>query len=167
MKKLLLIVFVCLSSVAFAQVEKGDFAATANFNYSSQKFDGADAMNTTTLNLRAGYFFTQNIEAGASLMIMGTGDITMTGFGPYAVYNFLTANGKMLPYVGANFYRMDMGIDAIDPINQIGGFGGLKYFLTEAVFVDGNLNYTSWLGDYDGSTLTFNLGIGINFGKLK
>lgn len=167
MKKLLLIAFVCLSTVAFAQVEKGDFNATANISYSSEKPEGGDAINVSQFGVRAGYYFTNNIEAGASLQVIGTGDVTMTGFGPYAVYNFLTSGGKFLPYVGANYYRYDMGIDGVDPIAQVGGFGGVKYFLTEAVNVDTSLNYTSWLGDLSGSSLRLNIGIGINFGRLK
>jgi hypothetical protein len=167
MKKLLLIVFLGLGTVAYAQVEKGDISATANISYQSDKPEGGDAINMTQFNIRGGYFFTNNIEAGASVLVIGTGDITMTGFGPYAVYNFLTSGGKFLPYVGANYFRFDMGLEGLDPIGQIGGFGGFKYFLTEAVNVDTSLNYTSWMGDYSGSSIRLNIGIGINFGKLK
>jgi hypothetical protein len=173
MKKLLLIVFLGFGTAAYAQVEKGDINATANVNFSSQKFkDFDDAMNMTNFNIRGGYYFTNNIEAGISFTISGTkmGDLidqTTVGYGPYAVYNFLTSDGKLLPDVGANFLHMDMGQEGIDPINQIGAFGGVKYFLTEVVNIDTNLNYTSWLGDIEGSSIILNVGIGINFGKLK
>ena len=173
MKKLLLFVFLGLGTAAYAQVEKGDINVTANVNFTSQKFkDFDEALNMTNFNIRGGYYFTNNLEAGVTFTISGTkfGDFvdqTSTGFGPYAVWNFLTSGGKMLPYVGANYLRMDMGQEGIDPINQIGGFGGVKYFLTEAVNIDTNINYTSWLGDIEGSSIIVNVGIGINFGKLK
>jgi hypothetical protein len=167
MKKILLVGLLAVSTATFAQVEKGDFNATATVSFQSDKYEGTDAVNVTILSLRGGYYFTNNIEAGASILVMGVSDITMTGFGPYAVYNFLTAGGKFLPYVGANYYSFNTGIEGVDPVGQIGGVGGFKYFLTEAVNVDTSLNYTSYLGDYSGSSLRLNVGIGINFGKLK
>jgi hypothetical protein len=172
MKKLVLIVFALIvSTVAFSQVEKGDISGTANVSFTSQKFkDFDEATNMSNIGFRAGYFFTNSIEAGLALDVTGMStageSITTVGWGPYAVYNFLTADAKMLPYVGANFYSMDMGGD-FDAINQLGAFGGAKYFLTEAVNVDASLNYTSWLGDIKGSTFVFKLGIGVVLGKLK
>lgn len=167
MKKLALFVFALIvSTVAFSQVEKGDVAGTANVNFSSLKPEGGDAINMAQFNVRAGYFFTNNIEGGITLSVTSVSETTSTGFGPYAVYNFLTADAKFLPYLGANFVNYSSGDDA-DAINQLGGFGGVKYFLTEVVNVDASLNYTTWLGDFSGSSLSFNLGIGINFGRLK
>ena len=167
MKKLLLIVLVAVSTATFAQVEKGDFNATGNISFTSTTPEGGDATNMGQIGVRGGYYFTNNIEAGAGIDIIIMDETNMTGFGPYAVYNFLTSGGKFLPYIGANYYRFDAGIEGADAIGQIGGFGGFKYFLTEAVNVDTSLNYTSWLGDFSGSSLRLNVGIGINFGKLK
>ncbi len=167
MKKLLFIALLLTSTVAFSQVEKGDITGTANLNFTSLKPEGTDAIKLATFSLRAGYFFTQHIEGGLSLSITNAAETTSTGIGPYAVYNFLTADAKLLPYIGANFLNYNTGIDGADPINQIGAFGGAKYFLTEVVNVDASLNYTTWLGDISGSSLTFNVGIGVNFGRLK
>lgn len=168
MKKLVLFVFALIASTAaFSQVEKGDVSGTANVSFSSMKAEGTDAINMAQFNVRAGYFFTNNIEGGLNLAITSVAETTSTGFGPYAVYNFLTADAKLLPYLGANFLNYNTGVEGTDPINQLGGFGGAKYFLTEVVNIDASLNYTTWLGDFSGSTLTFNLGIGINFGALS
>lgn len=168
MKKLFLFAFaLIMSTAAFSQVEKGDITGTANVSFSSLKPEEGDAINMAIFNMRAGYFFTNNIEGGLSLSITNAAETTSTGIGPYAVYNFLTADAKLLPYVGVNFLNYNTGIDGVDPINQLGGFGGAKYFLTEVVNVDASLNYTTWLGDISGSSLTFNLGIGVNFGRLK
>jgi outer membrane protein W len=168
MKKLVLIAFALIvSTVAFSQVEKGDITGTANVSFSSLKPEEGDAINMALFNVRAGYFFTNNIEAGLTLQITNAAETTSTGIGPYAVYNFLTADAKLLPYVGANFLNYNMGVEGVDPINQLGGFGGAKYFITEAVNIDASLNYTTWLGDISGSSFTFNLGIGLNLGALK
>lgn len=170
MKKILLVGLLLISTVAFSQVEKGDISATANFAFSSMKYKDADeATNMTLLNLRGGYFFTDNVEAGLNLNVVGMsfdGDpLTTVGIGPYAVYNFLTSDGKILPYIGANY--LSQKTTDMDAVGQIGAFGGMKYFLTEVVNIDTSLNYTSFLGDLKGSMLVLNVGIGINFGKLN
>lgn len=168
MKKLVLFAFALIvSTVAFSQVEKGDITGTANVSFTSMSPKDGDAINMAFFNLRAGYFFTNNIEAGLTLSITNAAEITSTGIGPYAVYNFLTADAKLLPYIGANFLNYNTGVEGADAINQLGAFGGAKYFLTEALNVDASLNYTSWLGDMKGSSFTFNVGIGINLGALK
>ncbi len=168
MKKLILFVFaLTVSTVAFSQVEKGDITGTANVSFSSFKPEGGDALKMALFNIRAGYFVTNNIEAGLTLQITNAAETTSTGIGPYAVYNFLTADAKLLPYIGANFLNYNSGIEGVDAINQLGGFGGAKYFITEAVNIDASLNYTTWLGDFSGSSFTFNLGIGLNLGALK
>lgn len=168
MKKLVLfVVALIVSTAAFSQVEKGDISGTANVSFSSTKPEGADAIKMAQFNIRGGYFFTNNIEGGLTLAITNAAEVTTTSIGPYAVYNFLTADAKFLPYLGANFLSQMSNTEGTDSINQLGGFGGVKYFLTEVVNVDASLNYTTWLGDYSGSTLTFNLGIGINFGALS
>lgn len=170
MKKILLVGLLLISTVAFSQVEKGDFSGTANVAFSSIKYKDADeASNMTIINLRGGYYFTDNIEAGLGLSVAGMsvdGDpLTTVGIGPYAVYNFLTDDAKLLPYVGANF--LSQKVTDVDALNQLGLFGGVKYFLTEVVNIDSSINYTSFMGDLKGSGLFINVGIGINFGKLN
>lgn len=168
MKKLVLFVFALIvSTVAFSQVEKGDISGTANVSFSSMKPEGTDAINMAQVEIRGGYFFTNNIEGGLSLRITNAVEVTTTAIGPYVVYNFLTADAKFLPYLGANFLSQMTNTDGTDAVNQLGAVGGVKYFLTEVVNVDAGLNYTTWLGDFSGSMLTFNLGIGINFGALS
>ena len=168
MKKILLVgALLITSTVAFSQVEKGDIAGTASVSFSSLKPDEGDSQNSSTFFVRGGYFFTNNVEAGLTLLVSGSSDVTATGFGPYAVYNFLTEGGKFLPYAGANFLTYNSGQEGVDAINQLGAVGGFKYFLTEVVNIDTSLNYTTWLGDIGGSALQLNVGVGINFGKLK
>lgn len=167
MKKLFFIALLFTSTMAFSQVEKGDVTGTANISFTSLKPEGSDAINLAIFTARAGYFFTDHVEGGLSLTITSAAETTATGIGPYAVYNFLTADAKLLPYIGANFLNFNTGQEGADPINQLGAFGGAKYFLTEVVNIDASLNYTTWLGDISGSSLTFNVGIGVNFGRLK
>jgi hypothetical protein len=161
MKKLLLLVFAVLvtSTAAFSQVEKGDINLSGNFTYTGIEGEGVGLFFA-----KGGYFFSQNIEAGASLQFIFAGGETGTGIGPYATYNFLTQDAKLLPYLGAQIQLLSfMGAD----INSAGIYGGSKYFVTEAVNIDGGISLQKGFGDFDGTIFTATIGIGFVLGKLK
>ena len=160
MKKLLLIACVLFTSTfAFAQVEKGDINISGSLSF--QKFSDMDG--TGLLDTKVGYFFTQNLEAGANLTVIFS-DPAGFGLGPYATYNFLTQDAKLLPYAGANllFFAMD-GFNA----TGLGVNGGAKYFLTETINIDAGLSLQKTFGDLDGSLFVMRVGIGFILGDLK
>lgn len=162
MKKLVLVAFaiVAISTSAFSQVEKGDFNISGSLSYS--KYEDIDAMGQ--FDAKGGYYFTQNVEAGTTLQLLFAGGETGVGIGPYAAYNFLTQDAKLLPYVGANlllFSFADMNI------NSIGINGGTRYFITEAINIDGGISLQKGFGDFDGTLFTARIGIGFILGKVK
>lgn len=159
MRKVLLFALLLVSSLAYSQVEKGDFNLTGSLAYIN-----LDGTGVGLLTAKGGYFFTQNIEAGSALQLIFADGGNGTNIGPYVTYNFLTQNALLLPYVGAQLSFFSMG-DA--DMNSGGIYGGAKYFLTEAVNVDASLSFQQGFGDYEGTTTTFNLGIGIVLGRLK
>jgi hypothetical protein len=158
MKRLLLFALIMMSITAFSQVEKGDINAQANVTYLS--IDGAGA---GVMFLKGGYYATQQVEAGASIQFIFADGANGVGVGPYVTYNFLTADAKLLPYIGGQLSFMSIG--DVD-INSGGVYGGAKYFLTEAVNVDAGLALQQGFGDFDGTLVTFTLGIGIVLGKM-
>ncbi len=162
MKKLILIAFValCAGTTAFAQVEKGDVNISGSLSY--QKFSDVDG--TGIFEAKGGYFFSQHLEGGANIMLLFSDGNTGFGLGPYASYNFLTEDAKLLPYVGANFLLF--AIDGTS-ITSIGVNGGAKYFLTETINVDAGISLQQAFGDLDGSLFTMRIGIGFLLGKLK
>lgn len=158
MKRLLLFALIMMSITAFSQVEKGDINAQFNTTYTSIDGDG-----TGIVFIKGGYYVTQQVEAGASLQLIFAAGETGTGIGPYVTYNFLTADAKLLPYVGGQLSFLSIaGID----INSGGVYGGAKYFLTEAVNVDAGLSLQQGFGDFDGTLVTFTLGVGFVLGKM-
>lgn len=161
MKKLGLLVFASLvtCSFAFSQVEKGDINVSGSLSFT--KFKDVDGFGI--FEAKGGYFFTQNIEAGTTLNIM-FGPTTITGIGPYASYNFLTQDAKLLPYAGANLsFLFGDGFSS----TALGANGGAKYFLTETVNVDAGLSLQQGFGDLKGSVFIMRIGIGFILGDIK
>lgn len=160
MKKLILILSVMISTVGFSQVEKGDINATFNALYL-----GGDGFGVGIISGKVGYFFTQNIEGGVTPSITfmtfgGDGD-TSPGIGFYGTYNFLTSDGKLLPYAGGS---IDFISSQGSNFTALGVYGGAKYFLTEALNIDGGIKLLS----AEGQTLFLTqVGIGFIIGKLK
>lgn len=160
MKKLIFIL-VCLfsSSITFAQVEKGDMNATTTLSYMSTK-----GISMGLFLLKGGYFVSDHVELGTSFNLFFMPDDTGVGIGPYATYNFLTADGKLLPYAGAN---LSIQSTAGASINFFGVYGGSKYFLTESVNIDGGIVVAQGFGDIDGIVFTATVGVGILLSKLR
>lgn len=181
MKKLLSIVLLFISIASFSQVEKGDkeIGVFGNFNAPTEGGGGSGAISVS-LN----QYFSPNFSFGVSATMSfysGPADYTdpsagneikMTPFiGAFFTYNFLTSNGKLLPYVGAEYsFSWVETVEIIgfgtplvtyEGLHFAGGKAGLKIFITEMVNFDINLKYQTLLSGPEG----YNAGnIGVNFG---
>jgi hypothetical protein len=191
MKKSITILAIVMSFSVYAQQEKGDLAIQFSGNYYSQKvkFPGiTDRSLFGNIYVKVGKYFTQNLEIGVKPNItfrlrkdykivdnklkFDEKFITNVGFGIYGTYSFLSADGKMLPYAGAELNYVPVEKEAT--IN-LGPYVGAKYFITERINVDANLSLLLNLGstyeesrDYDiGPLFTYNIGIGVILGKLN
>jgi hypothetical protein len=160
MKKLLVVCCIAIPClVAHAQVEQGDLSATTNLVFTSTK-----GSTFGLFTLKGGYFVTNQIEVGSSFQLFFIPDNTGVGIGPYGTYNFLTADGKLLPYAGAQLSILTIGDISM---NSFGIYGGTKYFLTEAVNIDAGLLLAQGFGDIDGMVFTASIGVGVLLGKLR
>jgi hypothetical protein len=194
MKNIFTLCALVVSLSAFGQQQKGDLSIQFSGNYYQQRyvFDKQSyRFGIGNVYLKVGKYFTENIELGlkpnASFSMMTTevtsktGEVTDTknkfttnlGFGIYGTYSFLTANGKFLPYAGAELAYAP--IDDEKAIN-LGPYAGVKYFVTEKINVDANLSWLMNLGstseksrdDYAVKPMVnFNIGIGVLIGKLN
>lgn len=192
MKKLITILAVMATSSIYAQQEKGDLAIQFSGNYYSQKVKFGDLTDRSAFGniyVKIGKYFTQNLEIGVkpniSFMLIDEYElkggeieikekfVTNVGFGIYGTYSFLSADGKLLPYGGAELNYVPMVDEAT--VN-LGPYAGAKYFVTERINVDANLSFLLNLGstykqpkgDYDiGPLFTYNIGIGVILGKLN
>jgi hypothetical protein len=160
MKKLaFILILLAHFNLVSAQVEKGDLSATTNLVFTS-----TEGSTFGLFFLKGGYFVSEHVEVGSSLQLFFIPDETGVGFGPYGTYNFLTADGKLLPYAGAQFSLFSLGDTNM---NSFGLYGGSKYFLTEAVNVDAGIILAQGFGDVDGFIFTATIGIGVILGKLR
>lgn len=160
MKKIIILaVFTCSLSAAVAQQQKGDFQVQAQASYIS--FSGIDI---GSIYFNASKFVTDNVEVGASPYVTissfagdTNADLNLTVFGNYS---FLTANAKMIPYLGAGITFYGLGGDT----SQTGLTlkGGLRYFVTERVNIDIGPNLVFVEG---ANIFILNAGLGYIFGK--
>lgn len=172
-------------TTTFSQVQKGDSNIGLNTQISS--IVGTDATNANgSIFLSYQYYITNNISLGAGpLLSFSSTDATSSttlGLNLFANYNFLLPNGKTLPYLGAQYSYSNSYIDSdatyTDVTNKsIGVNGGIKYFLSERVNLDGNLSYTSIIStsvemdgsffepDPEGGIVQFTFGLGVILGK--
>jgi outer membrane protein W len=185
MKKLLSIVLLFISIVTYSQVEKGDkeIGVFGNFNAPTE---GGGASGAVSVSLNR--YVTPNFSFGLSIMMSfysapsasdptGDNEIKMTPFmGFFATYNFLTANGKVLPYLGAEYSFSWIEtvetetiptppylytIELLEDLHFLGGKAGLKIFMTEMVNFDINLKYQTLISGPEGYTAG---NFGVNFG---
>ena len=168
MKKILLVGLLLISTVAFSQVEKGDVSLTFNGSYLS-----SDDFSFGLFSAKLGRFFTDNIEAGVTPQLQLGEGFSAFGLGAYGTYNILTSDAKLLPYLGGSLNIFTSSIEGADSFSKTdaGFYGGTKYFLTESLNIDANMNYTFNIAnsvDADlGGTFMFNIGVGFIIGKLN
>jgi hypothetical protein len=187
MKKVyvLILSLAMLATYSQAQQQAGDLSIqfSGNFNRSKYKIGNFTSKSFNgNIYVKIGKFFTQNIELGLKPNIFffteqkanpnDSRDIkyllrTNFGLGLYGTYSFLTPAAKFLPYAGAEVSYMPLGDDAA--VN-LGPYAGCKYFLTEKINIDANLNCLMTLASTFGNDLQsvkfsptwqFNIGIGV------
>lgn len=191
MKIKLCVFFFYIAFVSFSQQQAGDLALQFSGNFVTQRFEINNVPSRIiqgNVYVKIGKFFTPNLEMGVKPNFFFTPNVrvnnqdptknkttlkTSVGFGLYSAYSFLTANGKFNPYVGAEINYQPSGNEAF--VN-LGPYAGLRYFVTERINIDANLNWLINLGStYDQSTrnglevspsLNLNIGVGVVLGKI-
>lgn len=189
MKKSLSILLLFVSIVALSQVEKGDkeIGMFGNFNAPTEGGGGSGAI-AVSLN----QYFSPNFSFGISAMMSfhsapsdftdpdAKNELKITPFlGAFVTYNFLTSNGKVLPYIGAEYsfswYETIETVVIISPpssysytviedLHFLGGKAGMKIFITEMVNFDINLKYQTLISGpegYKAGNFGANFGIGV------
>lgn len=189
MKKVYALILSLVSITTYAQQQAGDLSIQFSGNYttSSIEIDGRKTkFFAGNIYVKVGKFFTPNLELGLKPNIFFTPkskvnpnddeDIKYSlkadfGLGLYGTYSYLLPNGKVMPYGGAEVNYMPRGDDG--SVN-LGPYAGVKYFLTEKINIDANLNYLITLASTQGNDrqgvdfspiLQFNVGIGVIISK--
>lgn len=166
-KTYLLFLLIALSAVSYAQQEKGDQVIRFFVNFNKQ--ESSDAM--MNLNFKYGKFVTQNVELGFSPSLSLGGGSTILKLEGYGNYNFLLADSKAVPYLGANLGVITIETKVADTSTSAftyGINGGFRYFISEKVNIDTGLSYSAFtIEEVSSSSIDLNIGLGIIIGSLK
>lgn len=131
--------------------------------------DGA-SLSSGLVHAKGGYFVTDRLELGAfpSLVFARTevevagireeDSETKFGVGFFANYSFLADDATTVPYLGAQFYRIDVTDE--DESGWIGANGGLRFYINRSTSFDVGGNYLIGLGDRGGSLMLLQFGLG-------
>ncbi|MBK8908855.1 MAG: outer membrane beta-barrel protein [Rhodospirillales bacterium] len=142
----------------------GDYEATlSGSGTSTNDFDNNTFGATGTI----AYFFTDAIEVGLEQSIgftVGDDDLVEDAWNGRSLvfvdYNFNL--GRFRPYVGAavgGIYGKNVDDDGLYGLR-----GGLKYYVSEATFLQLGASYTPTFEDaFDEAVLNYTLGVGFNF----
>ena len=185
MKKLFTLALLFACYLSYAQVEKFDreIGMSGNFNAPTEG-DGGNGSISVLFN----QYFTPRISLGLTATFAfysapdisdpsGGNELKITPFiGPFFTFNFLTPNGKLLPYIGVEYtlswiesfetYPLPAPpyyytVETLEILHFAGGKAGMKIFITEMVNFDFNFKYQTLLLGPEG----YNAGnIGVNFG---
>jgi len=161
MKKTLSCICICLFiivsvSPSFAKIQKLEgqkaISANANLNWVDS---GGDTYDYQILTLGFSYFPKDFLEAKGTLMIMNSDDYTAYSVLAQCNYNFFKPNTVVVPYAGVQlgFSGYDAG-GYDDTSISYGLQGGAKYFLSEDLSLNGELNYLVTTVDPDDVKVT-------------
>lgn len=154
-----------------AQQQQGDMELA--FSGSLLTTVGQENVSTTSgiVQAKLGYFVSDRVELGVfpSLRFtettletqLGEEEFSETdlGVGAFGTYSFLAEDAMTVPYVGGQFYRIDVTDE--DETGWLGVNGGVKLYLNRTTAFDMGGNFLVGLGDSEGSLVLFQ--VGLNF----
>jgi hypothetical protein len=158
-----------LVTSAHGQQEQGDFELQLQGSFST--LVGGDVTSTVgTIAGKFGPFITSNIQIGVGPTVtISTGSTTSGGvtttstkatFGTtaFVVYALLLKDAKVVPYLGASYYKRDFSNN--DDPGWVGGNGGAKFFFAKRTAADFSVNYlVSLKEETKGGMLLFAFGL--------
>lgn len=186
---LVAVMFAYSNEASAAGIQKGasEISAFGSLSRMTTKVD--DYKDTTHTNigmLGYSYFLTDQISAGANLLLIGmkskdsegsTSSAGITGIDLNAKYHFFSKGQTVVPYLGlqGGLMRMSLKSDG-DSLSgrapSYGGMGGVKFFITENIAFNTELNYRRYSIKFSGyeskakiNNLSLLLGFSVYFGK--
>lgn len=187
------LLYLITANNAYSQVQKGDMNVGFSSSVTTQSGSFRNINITGLLSVER--FVSNNVSLGLGpvvSIITSEGALTSVyGVNVFGNYNFLTASAKLLPYIGlvASINQSISNIDSRQDPNGnsvvmsgnttvsfygAGAKAGAKYFLTERINLDANVNYATNLSAKingekleigDGGQIQVFLGLGFVLGK--
>lgn len=170
MRKILFaIVFLTLTSIASAQIYKGQYMVGGNASFSSSKYaDIEGSVTNIEFNPNFGYFFINNLAGGLRLGLSSFKEededaFTTFSASPFLRYYFLPAAQKVNLFADASYGFGSIGSDDKESFNQYSIMAGPAIFLTPNTALEFGVHFTSQGGDAVGDNRYNTFGLNIGF----
>jgi hypothetical protein len=168
---LVLILLLAVASPLPAQQEAGDIELQFTGSILTTMGQDRGSITLGIFQAKGGYFLTDRIEVGGFPSVTFvratvqpddwptevTTSETKVGLGIFGTYSFLAADATTVPYVGAQFYRIDLTDE--DETGWLGASLGLKFYMTPRTAFDVGGNGLVGLGNDGGILLLFQMGL--------
>lgn len=150
MKKVIVVLLFAFAVTVMAQspISQGSVSLGGTASFSSQSYDYSSADHTTLiLNPKAGYFFVDHLYAALSVNYIhwssGNAQSDIYGMGPVIRYYFDVDKVKPFLGVGYNFMSQTITSDpGVYTTNEFIISGGMDFFVTRSLALEGSLNYS-------------------------
>ncbi len=158
-----------LSGPLQAQQEQGDVELQFAGSVLSTVGQDGGSFTSGILKTKMGYFVTDHVELGVFPSVLfdrvtveqgnerETFSATRFGMGLFGTYSFLMEDATTVPYVGMQFYRIDLTDE--DEVGWIGANGGFKFYISRTTAFDVGGNLLMGLGDRGGALVLFQAGL--------
>jgi hypothetical protein len=172
MKKVLFAAFLLVSSNAiFAQVNKGQWLAGGQVNFTSSKYGDVDDSKNTHFEIspNVGYFFIDKLAGGLRLSYISdkdkTDDDATTSFtaAPFVRYYFLDAAQKVNVFADASYGFGSTGAKDKESLNYWSIMAGPAVFLSPNTALELTVGYKSFGGDAYGDDRWKQFGVNVGF----
>lgn len=187
---LVALMFAYSNEAAAAGIQKGasEFSANGSLSQLTAKTDDYKITENATLAMLGyNYFLTDQVSAGVNLLYIGikdkdndgsTSSTSVPGIDLNAKYHFIFSKSQtVVPYLGlqGGWIKMSLKSDG-DSISgsagSYGGMGGVKFFITENLSFNTELNYRRYDMKFSGveskvkvNNLALLFGFSVYFGK--
>ncbi len=171
MKKLsvlMIAIIMVFAGNTYAQIDQGTWMVGGNSNFGFLSTDTSpDKTTNISLEVSPGYFIMENFAAGLGIGYnrQNQGDFsgTATVIGPWARYY---VDGAF--FFGASYSSVSSKSEYSSGENKSTGSAlglevGYAYFLNKKVALEPAINYSSFGGDFDGTTIGLTVGLSVYF----
>lgn len=162
LKSLIFTIAILVSTISYAQTEKGKFALSGVSSLSYNNIsDEYVSVTTVNFNLGVGYFVAKNLLIGASGSILhqSYSSYTENSISIIPTITYYLGKNQLKPYIegGVGYVRFT-GQDGV----AFGGGGGLAYMIGNNISFDITLNYLKFSVE-NGNADSFTTGLGFTF----
>jgi opacity protein-like surface antigen len=154
-----------IAATSFSQTSKGTWLLGGSAGFNSQKAGSAASVSTIEISPNAGYFISNNLAVGASVMFESESKHhTAFNFGPMVRYYFaeMGKKAKLFAHAGIGFGSTKPEGGSSVSSTTWGVKAGPAFFLSKNIALETTVGYSS-LKVKDVADATSNFGVNVGF----